>query len=230
MIKNLIVFDIDDTLTKSEFQHQTAFVETMKHFNIHDIDQNWETYTHMTDSFILKKNYERNLPNSFSLDFVDEFENQMTEAILELKPVTEIKGASIALKHILSHTDFGVCFATGSFLKPALLKLKQAGIPADHNLVVGSNSHLSREEIVKEAINTAKQFYQVASFNQIISIGDGLWDWQTAKNLELHFLGIGEKNKTDFQSKNILAHITDWTNFSLPKLLKKLQINASRAL
>ncbi len=31
---NLIVFDIDDTLTKSEYQHKLAYVNTMKEFGI----------------------------------------------------------------------------------------------------------------------------------------------------------------------------------------------------
>ena len=56
--KNLIVFDIDDTLTKSEDQHQTAYVSTMHHFGITNINQNWKTYLHHTDSYILKENYE----------------------------------------------------------------------------------------------------------------------------------------------------------------------------
>ena len=59
---NLIVFDIDDTLTKSEYQHQLAYVNTMKEFGITDINENWREYTHHTDSYILKKNYENNFP------------------------------------------------------------------------------------------------------------------------------------------------------------------------
>ena len=59
MIENLIVFDIDDTLTKSEVQHQHAYIEAMKHFGINNINQNWTDYKHMTDSFILKENFER---------------------------------------------------------------------------------------------------------------------------------------------------------------------------
>ena len=38
MIENLIVFDIDDTLTKSEVQHQHAYVETMNYFGIKKIN------------------------------------------------------------------------------------------------------------------------------------------------------------------------------------------------
>lgn len=215
MIKNLFVLDIDDTLTASEFQHQSAYVETMKYFGIKDINENWSTYQHMTDSYILKKNYEANLDQAFSFEFVQDFENKMTEAILKLNPVKEINGAKKTIRHILDHGDFGICLATGSFLKPALLKLQQADIPVNHQLVVGSNAHFTREEIVQQSINLAKDFYKVSDFQHIISVGDGLWDWQTAQNLGIHFIGIGTKNKRDFQTKNIAMHINDWNAFNL---------------
>ena len=34
---NLIVFDIDDTLAKSEYQHQLAYVNAMKEFGITEL-------------------------------------------------------------------------------------------------------------------------------------------------------------------------------------------------
>ena len=78
---NLIVFDIDDTLTKSEDQHQFAFVNTMKEFGISKINQNWKDYEHHTDSFILKENYENNLDEKFDFPFIPNFEKKMTEDI-----------------------------------------------------------------------------------------------------------------------------------------------------
>ena len=81
---NLIVFDIDDTLTKSEYQHQLAYVNAMKAFGISKINSNWKEYEHHTDSYILKGNYENNLSDSFDFSFVSKFEIKMTELILSL--------------------------------------------------------------------------------------------------------------------------------------------------
>ena len=226
MINNLIVFDIDDTLTQSEVQHQASFINAMHHFGIKDINEKWEEYDHMTDSFILKENYERNLSAPFSLQFVGEFETRMTEAILKLPPVTEIAGAKKAIQNILSHPDWGLGFATGSFAKPALLKLQQASIPADPQLVVGSNAHYRREDIVQASINSAKEFYQVPDFQHIISVGDGLWDWQTAQNLGIHFMGFGGKFGNDFPSKNHSVFIKDWREFDLYEVIGKLGIQS----
>lgn len=221
---NLIVFDIDDTLTKSEFQHQLAYVNTMKEFSITKIDKNWGAYKHHTDSYILKKNYENNSQNKFQFSFITDFENRMTELLLTLKKVSEIEGAKNFINYISNKIDYAMAFATGSLLKPAFVKLNQAGINYNKELVVGSNNIYDREGIVKEAIERAKKFYNVKTFDSIISVGDGIWDLKTAKNLDLHFIGIGLKNYTDFKAKNIKVHIKNWNEFDLVKAEQKLGI------
>ena len=92
--RNLIVFDIDDTLTKSESQHLFAYVNTMKHFGITKINQDWKNYKNVTDSFVLKENYEANFNDLFSFDFISEFEKVMTQELEKLPPTHEIKGAN----------------------------------------------------------------------------------------------------------------------------------------
>lgn len=215
---NLIVFDIDDTLSKSEYQHTTAYVNAMKDFGITEINQNWSSYKHHTDSYILKKNYENNLATKFEFSFIENFENRMTELMLSLNKVSEIKGAKNMMSHITKQTNYAVAFATGSLLKPAIIKLQQAEISFNEKLVVGSNEIFTREGIVQKAINQAKEFYQVNSFENIISVGDGIWDLNTARNLELHFLGIGLKNYGDFEQAGIKSHIKDWDDFDLNQI------------
>jgi len=221
---NLIVFDIDDTLTKSEYQHQLAYVNTMNEFGITQIDTNWKEYTHHTDSFILKENYERNHDLKFDFSIVSAFENQMTNTILSLEEVSEINGAKNIVEFFNEQTDYAIAFATGSFLKPARVKLKQAEIKFNEELVIGSNEFFEREEIVKEAIIQAEKYHNVNHFNEIISVGDGIWDLKTARNLGVHFIGIGMKNYADFQKNNIKVHIEDWNDFNLSLIEEKLGI------
>ena len=102
--KHLIVFDIDDTLTKSENQHQKAYVDTMRHFGIRNINQNWKNYTHHTDSFILKENYEANLNLEFDFSFILDFEKEMTCALLTLPKTTEIIGAKKVVDFFVRET------------------------------------------------------------------------------------------------------------------------------
>ncbi|WGH75004.1 HAD family hydrolase [Tenacibaculum tangerinum] len=222
--ENLIVFDIDDTLTKSEHQHQKAYVQAMKSFGITKINQDWKSYKNMTDSYILKKNYETNFKKKFSFSFIPAFEEKMTTFLREMPKTKEINGARNSVDFFMKETDYAICFATGSLLQPALLKLEQAGINFVPNLVETSNNLFTREEIVHAAIQKAKSYFQVKEFKNIISVGDGIWDARTAKNLGVHFLGIGNKNVSDFKEEGIQSHIEDWTKFNFEKVKKELEI------
>ncbi|MGB1041346.1 MAG: HAD family hydrolase [Flavobacteriales bacterium] len=219
---NLIVFDIDDTLTKSEVQHQLAYINTMKSFGITDIDQNWREYKHHTDSYILKINFENNLKKKFNFSFIPSFEIHMTQLILGLNKVSEINGAKKTIDFFDEKSNYAIAFATGSLLEPAYVKLNQAQINYNPNLVVGSNAIYEREGIVSEAINRAKSYYQVDVFEHVISVGDGIWDLKTAQNLGLHFIGIGMKNFADFEKEKINYHIKDWSEFDLKGAEMKL--------
>ncbi|WP_428740680.1 HAD family hydrolase [Tenacibaculum sp.] len=222
--ENLIVFDIDDTLTKSENQHQSAYMDAMKSFGIVDINQDWKSYKNMTDSYILKKNYEANLNKSFSFSFIPKFEEKMTESMLTFSRTKEINGAKKIVDFFMKETDYAICFATGSLLQPALIKLEQASINFVPSLVEASNSLFTREEIVNSAINKAKNYFQVQEFKNIISVGDGIWDLKTAKNLGIHFLGIRNKNLPDFKAEGIKSHIEDWDSFNFSTVKTELQI------
>jgi phosphoglycolate phosphatase-like HAD superfamily hydrolase len=222
--KNLIVFDIDDTLTKSENQHQTAYVDTMLDFGITKINKDWKSYQNVTDSYILKVNFEANFNKNFDLDFIPSFEEKMTKRMLNLSKTEEIDGASAIVDFFMKETDYAICFATGSLLAPALVKLEQANINFVPDLVETSNALYTREDIVKSAIKKAKNYFQVDKFENIISVGDGIWDLKTAKNLGIHFLGIRNKNLTDFKKENIKSHITDWSNFDFNKIKNELEI------
>jgi FMN phosphatase YigB (HAD superfamily) len=70
----------------------------------------------------------------------------------------------------------------------------------------------------------AKKYYGVSNFETIISFGDGLWDVTTAKNLGIHFVGVNDKNKSDFEKMNVKHHISNWTEFHLKETKTKLQI------
>ena len=222
--KNLIVFDIDDTLTKSENQHQTAYVNTMIDFGITDINQNWKSYENVTDSYILKQNFEANFKKNFDNSFIPEFEDKMTTSFLKLPRTIEIDGAKKIVDFFMNQTDYAICFATGSLLKPALIKLEQANINFVPDLVEASNNIYTRENIVKSAINKAKGYFEIQKFENIISVGDGIWDLKTARNLGIHFLGIRNKNLIDFKQENIITHIVDWQNFDFQKIKRELKI------
>lgn len=38
---NLIVFDIDETLTKSDYHHKVAYLNSMKEIGVTEVNENW---------------------------------------------------------------------------------------------------------------------------------------------------------------------------------------------
>lgn len=220
----LAVLDIDDTLTDSQYKHEDALLFALKHFGIENIDTNWKNYENASDSYIFKVNYERTFKRDFTLSFISEFEKVMTERFATHKDSNAIKGALNMINKLLHHSDYGICFATGSLMRPAILKLQQAKLPVIPEIIAASNGMFSREEIVTSAIKKAEKYFEVSEFEEIISFGDGLWDLTTATNLNLHFVGVNDKNKKDFNLMGVKHHIKDWNSFQLQETEKKLGI------
>jgi len=111
------------------------------------------------------------------------------------KSIREIDGAIKFVNYILLESDFALVYATGSLEKPALLKLEHTRFPLRESLLVCSDKLQTREEIVKASMVKAMGYFGSERFNKVIALGDGLWDLQTAKNANIGFIGIGEKNK-----------------------------------
>lgn len=215
--ENLLVFDIDGTLLDSENVHQTGFVNALYAIGVEFVNTNWESYTHLTDSFIAKENYEIDVNRGFSKQMLTRFEAEFMKLIRDCK-VTQIAGANAFLQKILQETNYAVCFATGSLLQPALLKLDRAEIEYNQTVLETSNNYYTREEIVKSAIAKAKTYYNVSTFKRIISLGDGIWDVKTAQNLNIEFVGIGKENKEKLASHGAKYHFENFEKFDVTLL------------
>ena len=107
--------------------------------------------------------------------------------------------------------NYAVAFATGSLPKPAKLKLDQCNIWYDEFLILTSLISFDRETFVLKAIENAKEYFNVDRFDQIYSVGDGLWDLETAKSLELKFIGIGPAHKEQLMKNGCKIHFDDLT-------------------
>ncbi len=192
--KNLIVFDIDGTLTDSVKIHQKAFAEMLFEIGVEKINSEFQSFKHHTDSFIAKEIYETTLDMPMSEAKRIEFEKGLTKKISR-QEINEITGAKQLIGVLENETDFGVCYATGSLRRPALHKLRSIEVEFNKKQLVASDLIFERENIVENAIRNAMEYYTVENFDRIIAVGDGLWDLLTARNLGLEFIGIGVANK-----------------------------------
>lgn len=214
MKNTLFIFDIDGTLTDSVPMYLISVTRSMLAMGISDIDTDYDNYKHHTDSYALRYNYERNFRKTFPNGMLDDFETDLVYQMSTFDPVKEIKGARALIQFFIDN-QIPFCFATGALPKPAVIKLEQCNIWYDEKLLATSKTHESREGFVIDAIERAKTFYKKEKFDNIISLGDGIWDLKTAQNLSLDFIGIGDKNRAvllERGAKNWFSNLNEFKN------------------
>jgi len=206
--KKLIIFDIDGTLTDSVSLYHKVVTDCMHLMGIKDVDTDFSRYKYHTDSYGLKWNYENNFNRPYNKDLLKVFEELIYKELIKHPPVLEIEGAKSCVNDLLD-ANCAIAFATGSLLQPAKLKLDQCKIWYEDRLIANSSISFDRETFVLQAIENAKEYFKVKDFEQIYSIGDGVWDLETAQKLGLTFVGIGKPHRENLMAKGCQVHFED---------------------
>lgn len=196
-IPGIVIFDIDGTLTDSVAQHQRAFESALRTFSFPDLRTDWSNYTHHTDSAIFQQAWEEAQFDGRAK--VADLESRYQLALeheLASSPFTEIAGATLFLQW-LKERAWTVVYATGSLRFGAEKKLAAVGVDAEEVILVTASEFSTREDILRKAIRVGSQHFPEQKPGSIISIGDGLWDLKTARNLALPFIGIGRDAKAE---------------------------------
>lgn len=222
-MNNLIIFDIDGTLTDTNQVDSNYFEKALlAKLAIQFIDNEWHNYKYSTDTGlvteIIQSEFGRDpFPQEISAiqeHFVDELETAFFEDASKCLP---LEGATeIFSRLIQSGWDIGI--ATGGWQKSALLKLKTAHIPYEGIPIAHSDDHIERDQIISIAIDRAKNHYKRSSYNKVIYLGDRTWDKKAANKMGIGFIGIGDElgkiTEKDFY------HITSYTGNGLSQYLQ----------
>ena len=211
----LLIFDIDGTLIDSVSGYHEVIINAMTDLGIAEVDPDFNALKHHTDSYALKYNYENFFKKDLPLDVLNDFEKLIVFYLKQQPKTIAIKGVAEVLTQ-LENSAYAIAFATGSLPESAIFKMNSAGLPMETSLLATSKTSFSREGFVTEAIQKAKDFYNVAEFEEIISVGDGIWDLKTAQNLNLEFIGIGTKNKALMQTNGMEHWFKDFSEFEVP--------------
>lgn len=202
----LVVFDIDGTLTNTKMVEDKCFVSAFhKAFGLNINDTNWNNFIHVTDwaitETIITDAWNRApTPEEYDL-LIGVFENELlSEMGRNPQQFEEVPGASDFFHRLLADERFEVAIATGSWARSAHIKL--ASIDIDPNQVAFAHSNLfkSRADITLDAITQAKAMSD-KSFDSIVYFGDGAWDYRTCKKLNIPFIGI------DAMNDKVLEHL-----------------------
>lgn len=194
---NLAIFDIDGTLTETDHVDDICFLQALADAHgMTEVSNDWGGYPHTTDSAILSYVFQERLKRppeqseleSFKTCFVSLLEDHRAK---DSSLFAEIAGAASMLRRLNQEPDWRVAIASGGWRISATLKLRVAGIDVNEFPASFADDGISREEILKSAMLKSQQRYQQSHFDRVVSIGDGLWDVRTARNLDFAFLGIG---------------------------------------
>ncbi len=231
----LAIFDIDGTLTQTNDVDSECFIQAFaSEFEIREINTNWSTYGHTTDSGITLQIFQERFQRIPSADELSRVQHRFVEFLQQNhQAISAVPGANLILQKLVKTENWVIAIASGGWRASAIIKLQVAGIEANFPGAFADDA-ISREDIVRTAISRAKETYAQSDFEKIVYIGDGIWDVLTAIQLQLPFIGVGNEQKTTLENagvENIIEDLNDFDNFlaalntaSIPKQHKPSEI------
>jgi phosphoglycolate phosphatase-like HAD superfamily hydrolase len=220
MVKNLVLFDIDGTLTQTTHVDDLCFVQSfVDELGIHDLDTDWSRYPTVCDSGITQHIFRTHLgrmPSATELARLQRRFVSLLEHTYEREPhlFVAVPGAGAAVHNLRQHPDWAVAIATGGWQTSAMFKLSKAAIAVDGIPAAFADHGVTREVIVAAALVMARHTYQQQRFARLVYIGDGVWDVRTARQLNLEFIGVASGEcEAVLRAEGARAIIQDFTNF-----------------
>jgi phosphoglycolate phosphatase-like HAD superfamily hydrolase len=216
---NLVIFDIDGTLTESVAVDEVCFVQAFRDvLGIERINTNWLDYSFQTDSGLALEICRNHLGRDPSGAEINRLQSRFAELLCSAvegdgKPMREIPGAAALLKLLVAHPRWHVAIATGGWSVSARFKLASAGFPVDAFPWANADDALDRVDILRTAMQRAGKAYCQDFFEKVVYVGDGVWDVRAAKALDIGFLGLAPSNKSgrlvDEGASCVLADFSD---------------------
>ena len=216
---NLIIFDIDGTLTETTEMDSRCFMRTLEDIlRIKEINTDWESYKHSTDSGVLLEIYDHHfhkMPTAEEILTIQNcFVNYLQQEWSQNKNLCScITGASSLFSLIEELAQWHIAIATGGWKPSALFKLDAAKIPHHSVPKAFADDHLERTEIINIAIQRSQQLHGHPSYQRTIYVGDKSWDERASHQLGIEFIGVGPS--FDKTAKKSGLFIDDYSDSSL---------------
>ncbi len=197
----LVMFDIDGTLTESNDLDDESYLQALSDvFGFSEVSSDWTSYSHVTDACILKEVCQRQLGRVPSLAEVETFQKRFLELLVEGTAssggIKSVSGASEMLSWLLESSDHAVVYAGGAWTASAIFKLQSAHLPTQNIPYAFSDDDETREGITAVALARAEKHYD-RSFQNIVYVGDGVWDIRSARKSGYSFVGIASGNQAE---------------------------------
>ncbi len=189
------MFDIDGTLTQSTLADGACYAQAMsEHLDI-EIDTDWSTYRHSTDSGIAQELFARAgrpRPTARDLEPVRRRLLTLLGAALATDPeaCAPVPGAGTLIERLRATPGVSIAIATGAWEDSARLKLRHAALPVNDLPLASGDDAASREEIMMLGLQRAADHAGVSSFDRVSYVGDQVWDVVAAQTLGFEFVGV----------------------------------------
>ncbi len=204
----LVVFDVDGTLTATGTVDAEVYARSFQTvFGAELPSTNWADYVCPTDRGIAEEAARR-----LQLDSrrIQEFEGRFIAELyreLRVRGARPVPGATSVLDR-LNDTGHVVALATGAWEQSARAKLAAARIEIGRRVLVGSDFHASRDEIVREALRRS------GATGRAVYVGDGLWDLYAARAIGLPFVGVDPDRTGALQRAGVQHVVDDYQEFA----------------
>jgi phosphoglycolate phosphatase-like HAD superfamily hydrolase len=219
----LVIFDIDETLTQTsrvdEICYIRAFADT---HGLEVLADHWSGCPHVSDSGVTQHLYQY----YFGRDPRDHESGAIKQRLVDLLEEShradrsyfaEIPRAAETFNRLVESRGWLKALATGCWQPSAEMKLRAASINY-HGVPGGfAEDGIAREAIVGAAISRSRDHYRRENFDRIVSVGDGVWDVNTAARLGLAFIGVAGGARAEMLreagAKHIIPNFEDAERF-----------------
>lgn len=220
----LIIFDVDETLTRSERLDTDCYSRAVSEYLGCPIDTDWSRYRHQTDSGILSEVLQEH-GHEGSPVTTERIKRRFLELLRaahreDPSCCTEIAGARAMLERLGRCGGVRVAIATGGWADSARLKLRLAGIESRNFPFASADDAPERESILALAIDRAAKALDGAP-RLVTYVGDAPWDVVAARRARVSFLGVarGPAERGALERAGVTALLSD---FDDPSAFSKL--------
>jgi phosphoglycolate phosphatase-like HAD superfamily hydrolase len=191
---HLVMFDIDGTLVDSAGFDTRLYVESVRNVLNLEIDSDWSSYEHVSDSGILEEVLRGARLDGELEELAARVQQRFVGLVrdyLHRSPgaIREIAGAKRLVERLLELPSVRVGVATGGWAPTALLKLAHVGIDVGRLGFASSSDAWARTDIMRLAAERAMQGRAV---ERATYFGDGAWDRRASEALGYDFIAVGK--------------------------------------
>lgn len=198
---NLVLLDIDGTLTQSyEYDREIFGFAIGEVLGVPPVDADLNGYIDKTSLGVTQEAIKRltgRYPEANKIEQVKSNVLHRLEGMLQDSPqiFSEVPGASRFVEQLRKLNGVGIAIATGCWRSEAMYKLHASNLNVDSIPMATSDDDRNRRRIMEMAVGQAEGFYGCEKFNQVVYLGDGLWDLRNSRSLGYRFIGIGPRVK-----------------------------------